>query len=208
MVGGRGTSRPSAAGTGALVVVGVFLVGTTVGVTSAAWVDPVEFTAAAASTATFDIQARFGSNEAGLPPGGSTAPWEDVGLPGDPDSFLPGYEIQIPPITDVLPAHSYFGDVFLCNAGTVDGVITDASLEEVTVGAGGAATRALVIAGSIEVSGIDPGSVIPAGSCAPSDVEDPPNDLEGVIHFTTVDDFTGAYGATSNITIRIEVTSQ
>ncbi|WP_395243626.1 hypothetical protein ACGGZK_16065 [Agromyces sp. MMS24-K17] len=187
---------------------GVFLLGTAVGVTSAAWVDPVGFTSAVASTGTFDIQARFASNEEGLPPGGSTAPWEDIGLPGDPDTYLPGFEIQIPPISGVLPSHAYFGDVFLCNAGTLDGMITGATFEEVTVDANGVSTRSLVVAGSIEVDGIDIGTVIPAGSCEPPEVEDPANDVEGVIHFTTVDDFSGVYGATSTIVIRIEVMSR
>ena len=107
-----------------------------VGVTSAAWVDQASFGTVVASQ-TFDIQGRFGSNEDGLTPGGSTAPWEDVGLPGNPDTYPPGFEIEIPPISDVLPGHSYFGDVFLCNAGNTDGVITSATLEEVTTRAAG-----------------------------------------------------------------------
>jgi hypothetical protein len=208
MAGRRRVSRARWRGVAALVGATAFLVGIGAGVTSAAWVDDV-WLAATTRSSEFDIQARFGVNVEGETPGGSTAPWEDVGLPGNPDTYLPGFEVQIPPISDVLPGHSYFGDVFLCNAGDVDGVITNATLTETSVVAGGgAAPRALVVVGSIEVDGIDVGTVIPANSCEPASVEDPVNDVEGVIHFTTVDDFTGVYGATTTIVIRIEVTSQ
>jgi len=183
-----------------LVAVSALLLGLTIGVTSAAWVDDVGF-AASASGSTFDIQARFASD----------AEWEDVGLPGDPDTFEPGFEVTIPPVVDALPSHSYVGDVFLCNAGEVDGRITRATLEELTRDRDGAPIpggRRLVLPGSIEVEAIDVGTVIPAGSCEPSSVADPIDDVEGIIHFTTVDDFTEVYGSTSEIIIRIWVTSE
>lgn len=182
---------------GVLVGVGAFLVGLGAGVTSASWVDEVHHAGTATSSA-FDIQGRFAA----------TAEWEDVGLPGNPDTYPPGFEIEIPPIFDVLPGHSYFGDVFLCNAGNVDGVITAATLAEITTTNQGESGPPLVLDGSIQVENIDVGSVIPAGSCEPSSVADPANDVEGVIHFTTVEDFTGRYGATSSIVIRIEVESR
>ncbi len=183
-----------------LVAVSALTLGLAVGVTSAAWVDDVNL-AATASGGTFDIQARFASD----------AEWEDVGLPGDPDTFLPGFEVTIPPVADALPGHSYVGDVFLCNAGEMDGRITQAELIEVTTDRDGEPTPAdqrLVTPGSIEVESIDVGTIIPANSCEPSSVPDPADDVEGLIHFTTVDDFTGQYGSTSTILIRIWVTSE
>jgi hypothetical protein len=193
---------------GGLLAAAALAVGLSIGVTSAAWVQGANFSASAGANS-FDIQARFGQNIEGQPPGGSTAAWEDVGLPGNPDTYPPGFEVVIPPISGVLPGHSYFGDVFLCNAGNVDGVITNATLSETSVTTEGEpAPFGLVLVGSIEVDGIDVGSVIPANSCAPSSVENPPNDVAGVIHFTTVSDFTGLYGTTSSIIIRIELTSQ
>lgn len=183
-----------------LAAAGALTVGLSVGMTAAAWVDTDRFTASATGS-TFDVQARFAADQ----------PWEDVGLPGDPDTFDPGFEVAIPPIFDVLPAHSYVGDVFLCNAGDVDGRITRATLDEVTTTRDGAPLPGglrLVTPGSIEVEGIDLGTVIPANSCEPASVDDPPNDLQGIIHFTTVDDFTGQYGATSEIVIKIWVTSE
>ena len=207
MTNGRTEARATRRRIIGLVAIGALVAGMSVGVTAAAWIDQAGFSAAASSS-TFDIQGRFASHEAGLTPGGSTAPWEDVGLPGDPDTYPPGFEIDIPPISDVLPGHSYFGDVFLCNAGNIDGVITSATLEEVTTRAvGGTDSPPLVLTGSIEVDGIDVGTTIPANSCEPATVQDPVNDIEGVIHFTTVQDFTGRYGATSSIIIRIGVNS-
>jgi hypothetical protein len=192
---------------GVFVGIGAFVVGIGAGVTSAAWVDQASFSAAIASTGTFDIQGRFAESDEEFRSRNSTAPWEDIGLPGNPDTYPPGFEIVIPPISDVLPGHSYAGDVFLCNAGSIDGVITGATLEEVTVNAQGGASAPLVLVGSIQVTNIDVGTIIPALSCAPPSVQNPPNDVEGVIHFTTVDDFTGRYGATSSIVIRIGVNS-
>ena len=68
---------------------------------SAAWVDDVSFGASAAG-GTFDIQARFASvPDPTVPDDGESASleeWQDVGLPGDPDTFEDGYEIVIPPI--------------------------------------------------------------------------------------------------------------
>lgn len=183
-----------------LAAAGALALGISIGVTSAAWVDTDGFVATTTG-GTFDIQARFAADQE----------WEDVGLPGDPDTFEPGFEVAIPPILDVLPGHSYVGDVFLCNAGELDGRITQATLEEVTTGRDGVpipGNLRLVAQGSIEVEGIDVGTLIPADSCEPSSVADPPNDVEGIIHFTTVEDFTGRYGSTSEIVIRIWVGSE
>ena len=166
-------------------------------VTSAAWVDQVGFTADAASS-TFDIQGRFAFTEQ----------WQDIGLPGDPDTFDDGFEIATPPITDVLPKHSYVGDVFLCNAGDVDGWIADATLEEITTSREGPSTDLqLVEPLSIRVENIDIGTVIPANSCTDFTEQNPPNDIEGIIHFTTIPDFTGQYGSTTRIVIKIWVES-
>jgi hypothetical protein len=200
MTEGRTELRATGRRITGLVAVSALTLGLTIGLTSAAWVDQVGFATEAVGS-TFDIQGRFASDQA----------WQDVGLPGDPDTFNPGFEIAIPPIIDALPAHSYVGDVFLCNAGDVDGRITQATLDEVTtdrVGAPLPGGLRLVTPGSIEVENIDVGTVIPANSCEPSSVADPPNDVEGIIHFTTVADFTGQYGSTSEIVIRIWVTSE
>ncbi|MDY0909428.1 hypothetical protein [Microbacterium sp. CFBP9034] len=182
----------------ALVAAGALALGVSVGVTSAGWVDDVSLSAAAAG-GTFDIQGRFAAG----------AEWQDIGLPGDPDTFDDGFEIVIPPVVDALPAHSYVGDVFLCNAGDMDGRISFATLEEVTTDRDGQPLpdRRLIEPGSIEVDNIDIGTIIPANSCEPSSVADPANDVPGVIHFTTNADFTGQYGSTSRIVIKIWVTS-
>jgi hypothetical protein len=182
-----------------LVVLGALALVLPVGVTSAAWVDPAHFGAAAAGS-TFDIWGRFAFDQQ----------WQDVGLPGDPDTFDDGFEIATPPITDVLPGHSYVGDVFLCNAGAVDGRITDATLEEITTSRDGPPTPDLRLVEplSIEVENIDIGTIIPANSCTASTEADPPNDVEGVIHFTTIDNFVGQYGSTTRIVIKIWVESE
>jgi len=191
------------AGTGsrltALLAAAALAVGLSAGVTSAAWVDDVSFGASAAG-GTFDIQARFAQNSR----------WEDVGLPGDPDTFNEGFEIRIPPVRDALPAHSYVGDVFLCNAGAIDGRIIDATLEEITTDRDDQQLPdiRLIEPGSIEVENINVGTVIPANSCEPSSVNDPANDVEGILHFTTTADFTGLYGSTSRLVIKIWVTSE
>ncbi len=65
----------------------------------------------------------------------------------------------------------------------------------------------LIEPGSIEVENINIGTIIPANSCEDSSVEDPENDVEGIIHFTTNADFTGQYGSTSRLVIKIWVTS-
>jgi hypothetical protein len=200
MTEGRTESRAAGRRITGILAVSALTLGLTIGLTSAAWVDQLGF-AAVAEGSTFDIQGRFAADQE----------WQDVGLPGTPDTFDPGFEIAIPPIVDALPAHSYVGDVFLCNAGDVDGRITQATLDELTTTRDGVALPGglrLVLPGSIEVENIDVGTVIPANSCEPSSVADPPNDVEGIIHFTTVDDFTGQYGSTSEIVIRIWVTSE
>src|SRR6188474_1815267 len=121
MVEVRRESRTSGRLITGLAAGAAMVLGLSVGLTSAAWVDSSRFSATAAGS-TYDIQGRFAADQ----------PWQDVGLPGDPDTFDEGFEIAIPPIHDVLPGHSYVGDVFLCNAGAVDGRITDATLQEVT----------------------------------------------------------------------------
>ena len=200
MVDGRRETRTTGGPITGIAVGAAIALGLSVGLTSAAWVDSTRFSATAAGS-TYDIQGRFAA----------TQPWQDVGLPGNPDTFDDGFEIAIPPIHDVLPGHSYVGDVFLCNAGAVDGRITDATLQEVTTTRDGAPPLPgglrLVNPGSIEVEAIDIGTIIPANSCEPASVADPANDIEGIIHFTTVDDFTGQYGSTSKITIKIWVSS-
>ena len=168
-----------------------------VGSTAAAWVDTVALRSAAVSSS-FDIWGRFAAN----------ADWVDIGLPADPDTFT--FPINAASYGGVLPSHSYLGDVFLCNAGSVDGRITDASLAE-TDPDGNPVTK-LVVLGSIEVDEISIGTIIPAHSCPTSPIvggtaNDPVDDIEGVIHFTTVDDFTGNYGVTSTIVIKITVES-
>lgn len=182
-----------------LLLAGIALVGIGSAVTSAAWTDAVHHSASA-SASTYDIQARFALDQE----------WQDIGLPGDPDTFDDGFEIAIPPILDVLPEHSYVGDVFLCNAGQVDGRITDATLEEITTTKTGPVSPGLrlVEPGSIEVENINIGTVIPANSCTPSSEPDPPNDVQGIIHFTTIADFTGQYGSTTRIVIKLWVTSE
>ncbi|MGI9822764.1 SipW-dependent-type signal peptide-containing protein [Agromyces sp. Marseille-Q5079] len=181
-----------------LLLVAIALGGVGAAVTTAAWSDTVQVASPIAAS-TFDIQARFAAD----------SEWEDVGLPGDPDTFEDGFEVAIPPISDVLPDHSYVGDVFLCNAGDVDGRIIRATLEEETTSREGIPTLdlRLVEESSIEVENIDLGTVIPANSCEPADVPDPVNDVQGIIHFTTIDDFTGQYGSTSQIVIKIWVIS-
>lgn len=193
----KGSSAPARPLTG-LVVAGVLALGLSVGMTSAAWVDDAGFSASAAGS-TFDIQARTSA----------IVPWRDVGLPGDPDTFESPNEIKFLPVVDALPAHSYVGDVYLCNAGEIDGRITDATLEAVNRGRDGVLLPGglgLIVPGSIAVDGINVGTVIPANSC--ENVVDPLNDVAGIVHFTTVDDFTGLYGSTSEILIRIWVTSE
>jgi hypothetical protein len=182
-----------------LVLAAVVLAGIGAAMTAAAWTDGAQF-GATAGASTFDVQGRFAVD----------AEWEDVGLPGSPDTFEPGFEIVIPPVTDVLPDHSYAGDVFLCNAGDVDGRITAATLEELTTSAAGVPIidSRIVLDSSIEVEGIDVGTIIAANSCEPATVPDPANDLHGIIHFTTESDFTGLYGSTSQIIIRIWVNSE
>ncbi len=182
-----------------LVALGALALVLPIGLTSAAWVDLTQFGAPAAGS-TFDIQARFAFD----------ANWEDIGLPGTPDTFEDGFEVEIPPVVDVLPAHSYVGDVFLCNAGAVDGRISDATLEEITTTKDGVpgVDLQLVEPQSIEVENINIGTVIPANSCTASTEPNPPNDVEGIIHFTTIDDFAGQYGSTTEIVIKIWVTSE
>ena len=182
-----------------LVALGALALVFPVGLTSAAWVDPATFGATAAGS-TFDIQARFAFD----------ANWEDIGLPGSPDTFDDGFEVEIPPVADVLPGHSYVGDVFLCNAGDVDGRITNATLDEVTTSRDGGPSLdlQLVTPGSIEVENINIGTIIPANSCTASTEPNPPNDVEGTIHFTTIADFTGQYGSTTRIVIKIWVGSE
>jgi hypothetical protein len=200
MAEGRTESRATGRRITGILAVGALTLGLTVGLTSAAWVDQVGF-GAAAQGSTFDIQGRFAADQ----------PWQDVGLPGSPDTFEDGFEIAIPPIADVLPAHSYVGDVFLCNAGDVDGHISNATLVEETTSRDGTPTGPnlrLVEPLSIEVENIDVGTIIPANSCAPSTEPDPPNDVEGIIHFSTIADFTGQYGSTTKIVIKIWVTSE
>jgi hypothetical protein len=200
MAEGRTELRATGRRITGLVAVGALAVGLSIGLTSAAWVDQVGF-GAAATGGTFDIQGRFAADQE----------WQDVGLPGNPDTYDDGFEIAIPPISDVLPAHSYVGDVFLCNAGSVDGHISNATLVEETTerdGAPSGPNLRLVEPLSIEVENIDVGTIIPANSCAPSSDPDPANDVEGIIHFTTVSDFTGQYGSTTKIIIKIWVTSE
>ena len=110
----------------------------------------------------------------------------------------------------MLPAHSYVGDVFLCNAGDIDGRITDARLTEATVDREGHSRPEvrLIEDDSIEVENINIDTIIPANSCEPSSVENPENDVEGILHFTTTADFTGLYGSTSRLVIKIWVTSE
>lgn len=184
-----------------LLLAALLLGGIGAAITTAAWND-VAHLSAAAGASTFDIQGRFAADQA----------WQDVGLPGDPDTFEDGFEIAIPPVGDVLPAHSYVGDVFLCNSGGVDGRITAATLEEITTttreGGPAAPDERLVEPGSIEVENIDVGTIIPANSCTPAVEPDPPDDVEGIIHFSTNADFTGQYGHTSRIVIKIWVSSE
>jgi hypothetical protein len=181
-----------------LVVLGALALVFPVVLTSAAWVDQAHVSGVAAGS-TFDLQARFAFN----------ANWEDIGLPGSPDTFDDGFEVEVPPIFDVLPGHSYVGDVFLCNAGDIDGRISNASLEEITTTKEGmpGVDLQLVEPESIRVENIDINTIIPANSCTASTEPNPPNDVEGVIHFTTVPDFTGQYGSTSRIVIKFWVTS-
>jgi hypothetical protein len=200
MTMGRTDPRATGRRLTGLVAVGALALGASVGLTSAAWVDEVSLRAEAAGS-TFDIQGRFALDQE----------WQDIGLPGNPDTFEDGFEIAIPPISDVLPGHSYVGDVFLCNAGEVDGMITAATLGELETTRGGVVLPQgphLVLPGSIQVENISIGTVIPANSCEPSSVPDPPNDVEGIIHFTTINDFTGQYGVTSRIVIKIWVSSE
>lgn len=152
--------------------------------------------AAPAAVGTFDVQARFVNN----------GEWEDVGVPGNPDTVDDGAEIAIPPIKDVLPDHSYVGDVFLCNAGDVDAKITFADLHEETTKKDGSPAVPgdhLVDESSILVENIDRGTILPANSCADSSVLDPPKDVQGILHFTTDQSFLGHYGDTSRIVIKI-----
>lgn len=182
-----------------LVAASALALGLSVGVTSAAWVDQASF-GAAVTGGTFDIQVRTASDQ----------DWADVGLPGTPDTFNDGFEVAVAPISDVLPDHSYVGDIFLCNAGARNGRITDATLEEITTSRAGTRTSPalqLVQPGSIEIENINVGTVIPANSCEPSSVADPPFDVQGIIHFTTIADFTGQYGSTTRIVIKFSVTS-
>ena len=81
----------------ALVAAGALAVGLSAGVTSAAWVDEVSLGAAAASG-----HIRHPGAVGGFGPY-RIEQWQDVGLPGDPDTFDDGFEIAIPPIEDVLP---------------------------------------------------------------------------------------------------------
>lgn len=166
-----------------------------VGSTVAAWVDD-SFFQATATASSFDIWGRFNDQ----------SNWYDLGLPGDPDSFV--VPILVGEYLNVQPSHGYAGDVYLCNAGDVDGVITAAVLSETQPDR--TPWNHLVVPSSIQVEGIDVGTVIPAGSC-PSDPNQHStpvaNDVYGIIRFTTVDDFTGLYGDDSRILILITVQS-
>ncbi|MET0843340.1 MAG: hypothetical protein ABWY23_05790 [Mycetocola sp.] len=180
---------------GSVLLLGAAGVG--VGTTAAAWVDVVN-TSATATASSFDIWGRFASD----------ADWEDIGLPGDPDTYT--FPIDAATYDDVLPAHSYLGDVFLCNAGDIDGVVTSAILTETDPEEN--PVDKLVLPGSIEVDEISIGTIIPANSCPASPVSggvpsNPPDDIEGVIHFTTVDDFAAVYGNSTRIVIKIDVES-
>ena len=198
MADDRATRRAPTRRRAGLVALGALALVFPIGLTSAAWVDPAFF-GATATGSTFDIQGRFAFDQE----------WQDIGLPGNPDTFDDGFEIAIPPISDVLPEHSYVGDVFLCNAGAVDGRISDATLEEITTTKDGGPSLdlQLVEPTSIRVENIDIGTIIPANSCTASTEPNPPNDVEGIIHFTTIDDFTGQYGSTTRIVIKIWVDS-
>ena len=190
----RSRRQRRAAAVTALVTIALFGAGAGIGSTVAAWVDDT-YLAATAEPATFDIWARF--SEAN--------PWEDVGLPGDPDSFV--IPIELARYENVQPDHGYAGDVWLCNAGDVDGRITAATLIETDPS--GTPWVHLVVPGSIEVDGIDVGTVIPANSCPadPGPAPRGPLDVYGVGHFQTVSDFTGLYGDESRILITITVES-
>jgi hypothetical protein len=187
---------------GALIAVGAFALGLGAGVTSAAWVDKDFFNATATSSG-FDIQARFSPDD----------PWEDVGLPGNPDTINDGFEISGPPVVGALPDHSYLTDIYLCNNGNVDGLITEATLQEITSERAGVIEDGIVLDSSIEVTGINLNeTVIPADSC---NLDTIPQPVLGVIHFTTVADFStpfdpndDLYGVTSHLVIHITVESQ
>jgi hypothetical protein len=187
---------------GALVAAGAFALGLGAGVTSAAWVD-VDYFSAIATSSSFDIQAKFAPED----------PWEDVGLPGDPDTIEDGFEISGPPVVDALPDHSYLTDIYLCNNGNVDGLITHATLEEIASVRDGIAEDGIVLDSSIEVTGINVNdTVIPADSC---DLDTVPHHEHGVNHYTTVGDCStpldptdDLYDVTTHIVIHIEVSSQ
>ena len=161
-----------------VVLASLLLGGIGAAATAAAWVDETHYTATAAASS-FDIQARTSAD----------GEWLDVGLPGDPDTDLPGNEIVLDGIEDALPGTSYAVPIFLCNAGGVDGVIADAEITE---------TGTLVDLASINVDTISIGTVLPANSCNDTD------QVSGFIQLTTRTDWgDGRAGTIDTIRIRI-----
>ena len=160
------------------VLTAIALIGIGAAVTAAAWVDDVSF-GANAQAASFDIQARTSA----------LGDWQDVGLPGDPDSALPGNEIVLDGIEDAHPGTSYAVPVYLCNNGTIDGKIASA---EISV------DGTLVDLASVNVDTISIGTVLPANSCNDTD------QVSGFIQLTTRTDWgDGRAGTIDTIRIRI-----
>lgn len=142
--------------------------------TAAAWTDAEEFGADAAVTDGFDVQARvptsFNREDAVIEWG----PWQDLGLPGDPDTDIVGNELIALPVVGVQPGLNYAEPISLCNAGAVDVEIVDAEI---------ATNGVLVDAADVLAEAIDIGSIIPADSCR--DGVGAPQPLNGLIQFTT-----------------------
>ncbi len=156
----------------------VVVAGIGVAMTAAAWTDQDRLTATARSSS-YDIQARTSA----------TGPWQDVGLPGDPDTDVPGSEIVIPPIEGALPGTSYAVPIYLCNAGDADGVLAAAEITN---------SGTLVDLASVNVDTISIGTVLPAGSCNDTD------QITGYIQLTTRSDWArGSGGVTDVIRLRI-----
>jgi hypothetical protein len=172
-------ARAAATGRGTrLALTGIVVVGIGAAVTAAAWSDQNRFAAGARSSG-FDIQARTSA----------TGVWKDVGLPGNPDTDVPGNEIRIPPIAGALPGTSYAVPIYLCNAGDVDGVLSAAEISN---------TGTLVDLASVNVDTISIGTVLPANSCNDTD------QVTGFIQLTTRADWvSGSEGTTDVIRLRI-----